>query len=243
VKFKSRLSEATLLKRHLRFLVEVALPEPVFKAHKIIFCPNLEPLLGCDVLGSRLWYSAANPFSTSHILDTWEITEIDKGHLVCINPEHTKTLVVEAVNRGIIRELHGFYFFKKTVYFGHNNAIHVLVSSHGEQAFLGIESVTFGNAAGTGFFPDSRTKDMKNLYELMAIRQAGYRAILLFCVQNTEIKNVRPANDIHPAYTALLREAQSAGVEILAYRSMITLEGLDLIDRIPVILSENIISS
>jgi sugar fermentation stimulation protein A len=243
VKFKSRLSEATLLKRHLRFLVEVALPGSMFSARKIIFCPSLEPLLGCDVLGSRLWYSAANPFSTSHILDTWEITEIDQGHLVCINPEHTKTLVIEAVNRGVIRELHGFYFFKKTVFFGHNNAIHVLVSNHGEQAFLGIEPVTFGNANGIGFFPDSRAKDMKSLHELMAIRQAGYRAILLFCVQNTGIKSVRPASDINPAYAALLRETQSAGVELLAYRSLITIEGLDLIDSIPVILSENIISS
>ncbi|MEY3182883.1 MAG: hypothetical protein RLZ35_868 [Pseudomonadota bacterium] len=243
MKFKSTLSEATLLKRHLRFLAEVALPTPMFHASKIIFCPSLEPLLGCDILGSRLWYSAANPFSTNHILDTWEITEIDNGHLVSVNPEHTKTLVIEGVNRGIIRELHGFYFFKKTVFFGHNNAIHVLVSNHGEQAFLGIEAVTFSDATGTGFFPDSKAKELKNLYELMAIRQAGYRAILLFCVQNTGIKHVRPAHDIHPTYATLLREAQSAGVEILAYRSLITLEGMDLIDPVPVILSENIISS
>jgi len=243
MKFRGRLSEATLLKRHMRFLVEVALPEPTFRERKIIHCPTLDPLLGCDILGSRLWYSPANPFSTSHILDTWEITEIDNGQLVCVNPEHAKTLVIEAVNRGVIKELHGFYFFKKTVFFGHNNAIHVLVSTHGEQAFLGIETVTFGNAKGVGFFPETHAKEMKNLYELMAIRQAGYRAILLFCVQNTGVANVRPADSIHPAYCALLREAQSAGVEILAYRSLITLEGIDLVDKIPVNLSENIISS
>lgn len=239
MKFKTSLTEATLLKRYFRFLVEVAVPN--HHRHRLIHCPNLGPLLGCDILGSRIWYASANKFS-NQILDTWELVEIDEGHLVAVNPEHSKTVVVEAVNRGIIKELQGFYFFKKTVFFGHNNTIHVLISAHGEQAFLSIEPVTFGNLRGDGYFPDSLIKDTKHLYELMAIRQAGYRAILLFCVQNVQIQNVRPADAIHPEYGHLLREASSLGVEILAYRSRVSLGGIELLDKIPVVLSEKLIS-
>ena len=51
----------------------------------------------------------------------------------------------------------------------------------------------------------------------MRMREQGYRAVLLFCVQHTGISRLRPADEIDPEYGQLLRQAATAGVEVLAY--------------------------
>jgi sugar fermentation stimulation protein A len=48
------------------------------------------------------------------------------------------------------------------------------------------------------------------------MRQAGFRAVILFCVQHTGIRG-RPATHIDLDYGAALQEAIAAGVELLAY--------------------------
>ena len=50
----------------------------------------------------------------------------------------------------------------------------------------------------------------------------------------TDIDAVRPAEEIDPAYTAALREAVSAGVEVLAYGAAISAQGVQLVRRLDV---------
>ncbi len=68
----------------------------------------------------------------------------------------------------------------------------------------------------------------------MAMRAAGQRAVLLFCVAHTGIERVRPADAIDPRYGATLREALAAGVEVLAYRAQITPQQMRLCEPLPV---------
>jgi sugar fermentation stimulation protein A len=56
----------------------------------------------------------------------------------------------------------------------------------------------------------------------MAQVEAGERAVLLFVVNHSGIEVVKPADRIDPVYGTLLRQAQAAGVEVLAYRAGIT---------------------
>ncbi|MDX1368775.1 DNA/RNA nuclease SfsA, partial [Pseudomonas sp.] len=60
------------------------------------------------------------------------------------------------------------------------------------------------------------------------------RAVQLYCVNLTEIDAVRPAAEIDPAYAAALREAVSAGVEVLAYGADITPQEVRLTRRLAV---------
>jgi len=50
------------------------------------------------------------------------------------------------------------------------------------------------------------------------------------------IEAVRPAEEIDPAYAAALREAQAAGVEVLAYGVDLSVEELRIAGRLPVLL-------
>ena len=71
---------------------------------------------------------------------------------------------------------------------------------------------------GLGIFPDAvTTRGQKHLQELMEMRELGHRAALVFCVQHTGIKRIKPADAIDPDYGRLLRAAADKGVELLAY--------------------------
>ncbi|HKY70111.1 MAG TPA: DNA/RNA nuclease SfsA, partial [Gammaproteobacteria bacterium] len=101
MKFASPLKEGILLKRHKPFLAEIAVKKD---DQKIIFCPNQGILHGCDVLGSRVWFSESS-ISNSRYPLTWELVEVNGGHLVCVNATVAPALVLEGMQNQVIPEL------------------------------------------------------------------------------------------------------------------------------------------
>ncbi len=86
-------------------------------------------------------------------------------------------------------------------------------------------------------FPDAvTTRGARHLRELATLARAGVRAVQLYCVNLSGIEAVRPAEEIDPAYAAALREAQAAGVEVLAYGVDLSVEELRIAGRLPVLL-------
>jgi sugar fermentation stimulation protein A len=69
----------------------------------------------------------------------------------------------------------------------------------------------------------------------MRLKERGLRPVQVYCVQRGDVQEVRPADEIDPAYGRTLREAIGAGVEVLAYRAEVTIEGVTLAARIPVL--------
>jgi sugar fermentation stimulation protein A len=80
------------------------------------------------------------------------------------------------------------------------------------------------------------TRGQKHLKELMAARKAGYRAVIFFLVQREEATAFRPADAIDPEYGRLLRQAEGEGVEVLAYRSIVSPEENRVGERLRVVL-------
>jgi sugar fermentation stimulation protein A len=74
------------------------------------------------------------------------------------------------------------------------------------------------------------------LRELMRARTEGYRSAIFFLVQRGEATAFTPADAIDPEYGRLLRQAALAGVEVLAYKSIVTPEENRVGERIPVLL-------
>ena len=108
--------------------------------------------------------------------------------------------------------------------------------------YIEVKSVTLlGNAttenneANIGYFPDAVTsRGLKHLEVLMRLKAEGQRSILLFCVPHEGIKLVKVAEHIDPAYAAKLREAISAGVEVLAYQVKFFDDGMELNTAVPI---------
>ncbi len=232
MRFKSPLIEAILLKRSFRFLAEVSLKN---KKKHMLYCPNLGALRHCDVLGSRVWFSNPNRLTEGY-LDIWELTEVDGGWLVFINQGYGELLVREAIEHDRIPELSGFHFLQNAMMPSFGHGIEMLLKENGEQCFIHVEPVLSADQRNEGYFPDEKGVGLSALEELMALKKAGHRAVLFYCIQHNGIISLRPADNIDPVYGIRLREAVALGVECLAYRAHISLQEVTLGSKIPVLL-------
>jgi sugar fermentation stimulation protein A len=100
-----------------------------------------------------------------------------------------------------------------------------------------VKNVIFCCLPQLACFPDAvTTRGQKHLRELLRAKQEGYRAVIFFLVQRTEADAFTPADAIDPDYGRLLREVTAAGVEALAYKSVVSTEENRIGERIPVVL-------
>ncbi len=94
------------------------------------------------------------------------------------------------------------------------------------RAFLEVKGVTL-EQNGIAMFPDAPTeRGIKHIHGLMDCVRAGYEGCILFVVQMKEITAFCPHDAMHPAFGAALRDAQAAGVRILARDCIVTPDSL-----------------
>ena len=233
MRFEPSLEEGRLLHRSKRFLADI---ETASGELLTIHCPNTGSMLNCMSEGARIWFSRSND-PKRKLPGTWEIGETPHGRLAVINTGRANALVEDALRGGLIAELNGFTGFKREVPYGQERSrIDFRLDYPDAAAFVEVKSVTLGFAdSRVAAFPDARTeRGSKHLRELAALAREGIRAVQLYCVNLTEVDAVRPAVEIDPAYAAALREAVSAGVEVLAYGAAISAEEVRLIKRLDV---------
>lgn len=235
------LQRACLLRRYQRFLADVRLADG---QEVTLHCPNTGRMTGCAEPGWGVWFSVSDNPKRKYSR-TWELSETAAGHFIGVNTARANALVVTAIQSGVIRELQGYGSLRQEVRYGEENSRIDLLLEQGAAAdcYIEVKSVTLLGwdedpelaAAGVGFFPDAPSaRASKHLRELIRMKAAGLRAVILFCVQHTGIREVRPATHIDPSYSALLAEAQQAGVEILAYGANISPHAIHLLRPLPV---------
>lgn len=222
MKFESPLIQGVLLKRYKRFLAEIVVNN---QEHRVIHCPNMGAMIGCDALGSRIWFSRSNSPHRKYP-ETWELVEVDAGYLVCINPQKTNRLIFDGVEQGIIKELQGYTQISfDTPLIGEHCPDLYLEGK--DKCVIGIKNVTLGDEIHRGFFPDSLTPyGVQQLKTLIQSKDQGYRTVLIYCAMHTGIDRIFPADHIDSEYGKLLRQAIMVGVEILGYRVDITLNDI-----------------
>ena len=122
-------------------------------------------------------------------------------------------------------------------YGNENSRVDFLLTGKDGACYLEVKNVTAAVDDGIALFPDAvSTRGSKHLRELIAtLGHGGRRAVLCYCVQRSDVREVRPADDIDPDYGRTLREALDAGVEVIAYRAKLDLEAVVLGKRIPVL--------
>lgn len=104
----------------------------------------------------------------------------------------------------------------------------------GTKGFLEVKGVTLEDK-GICRFPDAPTeRGTKHLTELIAAKEKGYWAGVLFLVQMSGMKYFTPNEKTDPAFSETLRLAQSCGVEILCYECKVTPDSLTLGKKVPV---------
>ncbi|GGP78535.1 DNA/RNA nuclease SfsA [Shewanella ulleungensis] len=232
--FEPKLETGVLLKRYKRFLADVALPDgQVITIH----CPNTGSMKNCLFPGELVWFSTSDNPKRKYP-HTWEIMQTDQQHLIGINTGRANALAEEAINQQIITELQGYDSLKREVKYGHENSrIDILLTSQNRpECYIEVKSCTLLEDQ-VGYFPDAvTTRGQKHLRELIQMVKMGHRAVLLFVVQHSGISTVKPARHIDPQYADLLEQAVSKGVEVLAYKTVLTPQGSQIVEPCKVML-------
>lgn len=229
MKLPAPLFAGRLLRRYQRFFAEIELDDGrIVTAHT----PNTGSMLQCAVPGHRVLISAAsNP--RRKLPWTLELIEVN-GSWVDTHTLRTNRVVEEGLRSGTIPELCGYSVSAEAPY--GDSRIDFLLQREGEAILVEVKNVTLCSAS-VASFPDAVTeRGQKHLRELARARIEGYRAVIFFLVQRCEATAFTPADAIDPRYGQLLREVTAAGVEVLAYRSVVTTEENSIGARIPVLL-------
>ena len=232
MKFRATLVEGRLIRRYKRFLADVQLGDGVITAA----VPNTGSMMGCAEAGNRVWLSESDS-STRKYRHTWELVEVGKT-LIGINTGLPNALVHEAIEDGAIPELAGYASIRREVPFGEERSRVDLLLEGPERppCYVEVKNVTAAVTKGVALFPDCVSdRGSKHLRELIRLKAAGLRPVQMYCVQRGDVREVRPADGIDVEYGRMLREAISAGVEVMAYRAKITPDEIRLEKRIPVV--------
>ncbi|WCD79675.1 DNA/RNA nuclease SfsA [Pseudomonas sp. TUM22785] len=234
MKFEPPLEQGRLLRRYKRFLADI---ETLDGELLTIHCPNTGSMLNCMSEGCRVWFSRSND-PKRKLPGTWEITETPQGRLACVNTARANALVEEALRADLIPELAGFTALKREVAYGvENSRADFRLDYPTGEVFVEVKSVTLGfDGTAVAAFPDAVTvRGSKHLRELAALARQGMRAVQFYCVNLSGIEAVRAAVEIDPAYAAALADAKAAGVEVLAYGTEVSPEGLVLQRKLQVL--------
>lgn len=226
------LLEGRLIRRYKRFLADVSLDGGrTVTAH----CPNTGSMLGCDIPGSRVWLSEHDNPKRKY-RHSWELVEAEPGILVGIHTGRTNRLVQEAIESGAIEPLRGYESLRpEAVYDG--GRFDFLLAGGGPDCYVEVKNVTAAVHDGVAIFPDARsTRGTRHLDDLVRLKGEGCRAVMVYCAQRSDAKEVRPADDIDPDYGRAMRRAAEAGVELLAYRCELSTEAIRVVEPIPVVL-------
>ncbi len=235
MKFDELLQAGTLHRRYKRFLADITLDNgESITAH----CPNTGSMMGCCEPGARVWVSRSNNPRRKYA-HTWELVEVSPGVVVGVHTGRANALVEEAVLAQRLPELSGYRRVRREVRVQERPMrADLLLMDHvdGEpDCLVEVKNVTAAVEGGVALFPDAvSARGTRHLEVLAAEAREGRRTALVFCVQRTDAREVRPADRIDPAYGRALRAARADGMASYALQGTPTPEGIELTRTLPV---------
>ena len=238
MKYIPSLKPATLLKRYKRFLADLQLSDgSEFTAH----CANTGKMTGCATPGFRAFYSTSNNTKRKYP-HSLELTQNNSSELICVNTAIANKVVEEAIKNNVINELINYDNIHSEVKYGSENSRidFLLTSKNKSPCYVEVKSVTLlsenNTLKGQGYFPDTHTvRGQKHIRELIEMVEQGHRAVLLFTVLHEGINKVSAAAHIDEKNAQLLTVAIAKGVEVLAYKAIISADEVTLYEKVPFI--------
>jgi len=229
MKLGQRVVDGIFLERPNRYLARVEVAGREVLAH----VPDPGRLPGLMVPGrrARLIYNPGPKRKTDYTLAL-----IRHGSIwVSVYPVFANKLVGEALAQNKLSFLSGYESFSAEVKAGESR-IDFKLEYPGHSAFVEVKSVSHVENS-VGKFPDAPTeRGRKHLRELIALKKAGSRAIVLFISQRSDTKSVTSNDAIDPEFGEWLRKARQAGVELYACNCKVTASAISINREVAVVL-------
>lgn len=143
--------------------------------------------------------------------------------LINMDSQVPNDMVAEWLKKGALFSKNAI--IKREVTFG-KSRFDFYVEDSNNKAFIEVKGVTLENN-GVALFPDAPTeRGVKHIKELCSCVEKGYSAYIVFVIQMSGVDLFKPNDATHKAFGDALRQAEKAGVSILAYDSVVTNESV-----------------
>lgn len=214
----SSIVKGRFLSRPNRFIAHIEVNGQQITAHvkntgrcRELLLPGAEVILqyhpDAEALGRKTAYSLIGVYK-----------ELESGERILINMDS------QAPNQVAYEWMSGFpgmAGLRREVTFGQSR-FDLAFEAEGKAGFMEVKGVTLENR-GIARFPDAPTeRGVKHLHELIHAAEEGYEAGVLFVIQMKGVHVFQPNVDTHPEFAAALKEADRAGVRVLAYDCLVT---------------------
>lgn len=180
--------------------------------------------------GTQVWCQKAdNPTRKTQ----YDLIAVQKGHrLINMDSQAPNAAAKEwllAGGLGQIEEL------RPEIFHGESR-FDFAFTKDGIPCLLEVKGVTL-ETDGVCAFPDAPTeRGAKHLRHLAQAVKDGYGAYVLFVVQMADVSYLHPNDTTDPAFGVALREAQKAGVHILAMDCLVTEHSMAIQSPVPIVL-------
>ncbi|MEO0681661.1 MAG: DNA/RNA nuclease SfsA [Pseudomonadota bacterium] len=233
MQFAAPLIRGTLLRRYKRFLADVKLSDG---SEATAHCANPGAMLGVSEPGATVWLEP-NDDPKRKLKLSWKLIELPGGHMAGIDTSVPNKVAGEALRARAIPGLAAYGVVRPERKYGTNSRIDFLLTEPGlPDAYVEVKNVHLRREGDLAEFPDSVTaRGAKHLEELSIMARQGARAVMLYVLQRTDVSRLSFAADLDPAYAAAAARAAEAGVEMIAHRTHIGVEGVTLSEAAPVL--------
>jgi sugar fermentation stimulation protein A len=230
MEFEPKLVHGTLIQRYKRFLADIRLADgQTVVAH----CTNSGSMKSCLEVGANVYLTPVDDPKRKTKF-TWEMIEID-GRWVGINTAWPNVLAYNAIKNQEIEKLKGYTFVKREVKFS-DSRFDVYCENENEKCFVEVKNVSL-KEGDFALFPDAvTTRGQKHLKTLVEVKKQGYRAVMLYVIQRSDVQKFGPAKLIDPDYAKALKFATENGVEIIAIQAVVNPQAISLKNELPVYL-------
>lgn len=178
--------------------------------------------------GVRVWCQKSdNPARKTK----YDLITVQKGHrLINMDSQAPNAAAKEWLRSGGLGQIENL----KSETFHGDSRFDFSFIKDGTQCFLEVKGVTL-ESDGVCAFPDAPTeRGVKHLKGLTRLAWDGYGAYVLFVIQMEDVEYLRPNDATDPAFASALREADAAGVRILAMDCAVTEHTMEIRFPVPV---------
>jgi sugar fermentation stimulation protein A len=188
--------------------------------------------------GARAWVSPAPEGSQRKLRWTLEIIELEEAGYVGANTVVPNRIAEALVLERLVPGLKRWRSLEREVRYGENSRIDLLLRGARRRTadhLVEVKNCHLVYPDRRAYFPDSvSARAAKHLRELTEEVRRGRRATVLFVLQRTDARSLRPSRLHDPAFAEAAEEARRAGVQFRAARIDPTPQGYRFEKMIPV---------
>ncbi len=228
MKFSTKLVGGTLLRRHRRFLVDVRLDDgSIVTAH----CPNSGTMVGCSDTRSHILLSENNDPHRRNAY-TWELIRVHKSW-VGVNTMLPRKIVAQAIRDKLIPLLSDYSELFPDAEYGRDKKIDIMMHGPEQNTFVHVHHVAWAENRIAKFPETPNARACQTMKDLSEIAEQGHRAVAFFFVQRGDCDVFSPAIDVDAEFGKIHKKAVKSGVEIIAYRGIVSPGEISLGNPIP----------